>query len=101
MSTRATARGLTPVWRRRSSNAARQKCLRRCTRTGFGRLELAGGADDLPDHVEAEHAGEAEARHAEPLDLVRAHEQRRREQKRPDDHRRADAVRDRAEIVLE
>src|SRR5690349_28573 len=63
--------------------------------------ELARRADDLPDHGEAEQAGEREACDADPLEAVHAHDDRRRQQQRRDDDRRADAVRDRAEVRLE
>src|SRR2546421_1085124 len=64
-------------------------------------LQLAGCPNDLPDHVEAENRGKADTREAEPLKVVHAGDQGRREEQPDDDDRRADSVGDRSEHVLE
>src|SRR4051794_32443893 len=63
--------------------------------------KLTGRTDDLPDHVEPEHEGEAETDHAEPAEIVDANEHGGGDQERRDDDRGADAVGDRAQVPLE
>jgi inner membrane transporter RhtA len=58
-------------------------------------LEGPGRPDDPPDHVEAEDAGEAEARYRQPAEHVHLREDRRRDEQRGDDDREAEPVRDR------